>query len=51
MSDKPSDLTIDLKYIHGALFIAQSRAEGAELQIIRNAIRMVEKIRKKVVIR
>ena len=31
-----------LKYIHGALTIVLSRAQGNELEIVRSAIKMVE---------
>lgn len=33
-----------LKYIHGALTIAQSRAEGRELEIMKSAAKMVKSV-------
>jgi len=32
-----------LKYIHGVLVMAQAKAEGAEIELLKSAIRMVEK--------
>lgn len=35
--------TNKLKYIHGALVMAQSKAEGREIEIMKSAIMMIEK--------
>jgi hypothetical protein len=35
--------TNQLKYVHGVLVMAQAKAEGAEVELLKSAIRMIEK--------